>query len=269
MMNVVSPASAGRAAVANDEECVIFCAIQRTGSALMVDDIWNLAGGQIPNGERLYGEILRELPGKPWPEAWTALRQHSRLQHLVMDKVMFHYTPHISSVIAGKVLTRKPPVFTFEPALFDAFHDFFRHALWVSIDRRDIYAQAVSIFFAEQTKIWEIRDAQQRRPEELTQAVVYDRERLVRHVRAFAAERAEWERFYAHYGITPLRLFYEDAVENYPHYLDAFFAGTGLNRISPPPGRRLHKVGDATNRQFSERLREDCEADPENGFRFK
>jgi LPS sulfotransferase NodH len=243
------------------DRSVIFCATQRTGSTMIYDDFLSVMGCPPRNSERLYAEIVKTSLVKPWAAVWETLCDRCSVQGVVVEKVMFHYTPYISAAIEGFALERRPPVYTFQPARFDAFYNFFRDATWVYIDRRDVFAQAVSMYFAESTQVWEIRDPAADSPADAARRVPYDRARLLRLLRNFLNERAQWQALFRQYGIAPLCLTYEDASANYPGYLNELIAATGLTPVIPLPPRRLSKVGDAKNEQFAQALRDDVLAE--------
>jgi LPS sulfotransferase NodH len=243
------------------ERLLVLCATQRTGSSMMLDDLFNVAGRWGADGEILRNALLTTNPEKAYPvpdwnAAWQLARDKNRVQNVIVTKVMFHYTCYLSAAINGTPPARCPPVVTFQPERFDAFHDFFRNATWVWITRRDIYEQAVSMYVAESLKLWEARAStpdsvrMQERPP-------YDRARLLVYLEQFAAERAQWPRFFQHYQISPIRLTYEDAAANYPGYLDEVFAAAGLARAAELEERRMLKVGNATNAEYAQLLRKD------------
>jgi LPS sulfotransferase NodH len=244
-----------------NDRYVIFCATQRTGSTLIFDDVRNLMGCPVTASELLYLEVFRRQPAKPWAAIIEHLRRENRVQDLVMAKVMFHYTPYLSAAIDGIAIEDRPPVYRFEPELFDSFRNFFRDAIWVHISRQDVYAQAVSIYFAEATNLWHQWKAGAEVVAAGTERRTYDRTRLLRYLENLLIERACWQVFFEHYGISPLCLSYEDAVVSYPGYLNELLMVTGLRPIAPTPDRRMVKVGDATNTEFARLLREDAQAE--------
>jgi LPS sulfotransferase NodH len=235
--------------------CILFCASQRTGSTMVFDDLLNVMGYPPRDSERLYVQIVRDKTTEPWEAVWADVRAHNHLAGYTVNKVMFHYTPQISSFIAGTPVVKARRFFEFRPELFDAFHVFFRDAIWVYVERRDVFAQAVSMYLAEATGRWEIRagtsrPAQPRRPD-----VRYDRVKLRDHLTQFLAERAQWPRLFDHYGIKPLRIEYEDAVARYPAYLDELLVTAGLEVSEPVPERRMFKVGTDLNHAYADTLR--------------
>jgi LPS sulfotransferase NodH len=248
----------------SEERCLILCATQRSGSTMMLDDILNVAGRWPANGEILSDALLTTnaasgYPVRDWDTAWNLAREKNRLQNLIVLKVMFNYIAHLSTAIRGEQLpVPRRVISTFKPQDFDAFYNFFPNAVWVLVERRDLFAQAVSIHVAETINLWEIRRNSMPSSAEPRPRPPYDRLRLLGYLRKFITQREQWHRFFDHYKISPLRLTYEDAVDNYPGYLDEVFAVTGLVRAEKVSERRLVKVGDVTNEHYARLLRDDA-----------
>jgi LPS sulfotransferase NodH len=252
---------------------VIFCATQRTGSTLVLDDFLNVVGCQRANGEFLYRRIIEEETQRPWPEVWEEVSKKFSFHGYFFGKFMFHYTPCISSFIERNSIDGVGRCLKFVPELFDSFYNFFSDAIWVYIDRRDVFAQAVSIYLAEATNqwerlacepeesgvpaVWEIRTGRPHPSDVPTSAVGYEYEKLKGYLQDFLAEREQWQHFFRHYRITPIRISYEEAVCGYPHYLKELLDKTGLTMAEAPPPRRMLKVGDQRNEEFAELLRKD------------
>ena len=215
---------------------VIFCATARTGSTMVFDDFRNVLGYEPVDSEILYEEIIHKRTTQTWAELWPALQRDWRVGAFWCVKVMYHYTPYISRFIAGQPLGRTAPVRSFAPADCDDFHRFFKDAVWVHVRRRDVYAQAVSMYFAETTGVWESRDTQAA-PNIVAPA--YDRDKILGYLRGFIEERRQWDLFFSHYDITPLSIDYEDAIGGYPQYLKPLLERLGLRALQPLPPRRL------------------------------
>jgi LPS sulfotransferase NodH len=233
---------------------VMFCATQRTGSSLIHDDLLNLMGHWSLNAEVLFSRIVRDATTQTWPELWVEICKKFTIGHVIPLKVMFHYTPSIARFMRGEPAIKKRQILEFSPADFDAFHAFFADAVWVAIRRRDPVQQVVSIYIAERTGRWQ-QMTNDRPDQPLPPAdAAYDSNRLLTLLTNFLKERRQWDRFFAHYGITPVRLDYDDAVANYPGYMDGLLARLGVQPVQPPPPRRFVKVGGALNTEFAARL---------------
>lgn len=238
------------------EKCVMFCATHRTGSGMIFDDFCNLAGYPPGPSEILYDRIIQKRAPQPWDKVWAEAREAFPINGYYVDKVMFHYLAKLSKFMSGGLITEARRGFQFSPELVERFRSFFKNATWVYIERSDVFAQAVSMYLAEESNVWyqwshhAPQDAKHER-------VKYDSTKLKNYLNGFLHERENWQRFFRHYGITPIRIEYSDAVENYPGYLEELFAKIDIKMISNIPKRRVLKTGDAVNERFANRLRDE------------
>ncbi|MEO1328783.1 MAG: Stf0 family sulfotransferase [Pseudomonadota bacterium] len=224
---------------------VIFCATQRSGSTMIVDDFQNVTERKRSQSEALYHKVLAAEDGpKDWPGA-IALLEDLRADDVVFfDKVMFHYLPRLSQMI-------DPNSAAPECA---AFASFFRNAVWVHIRRANIFEQAVSKFMAEATDVWDKRAVQD---ENYNAGLMFDGEKAKRMVRNFVREDEQWRRFFRLNEIKPIEVYYEDAVGNFPTYLTPVFGALGLEAdLEKPRDRRMQKLGNERNVQLSGILRD-------------
>jgi LPS sulfotransferase NodH len=170
---------------------------------------------------------------------------------------MFHYLPYLSDCIEGDFRARRPPVTVFSPERFEPFHRVFRDATWVHVQREDVFAQVISMYFAEFTNRWE----RWRDSSVVSASAVghppYDRAILIGNARHYIQERSQWPEFFKHFAISPFRITYEEAAENYPEYLLPLIASVDATPIEPTPTRRMLKVGDEKYAEYARRLRED------------
>ncbi len=234
---------------------VILCASQRTGSSLIFDDLLNVAGCKRTASELLYERIILEKTQRPWSEVWEEVSQKSRIPGYFVGKVMFHYTPRISNFIERYSAEEIERCLEFAPELFDAFYNFFRDAIWVYIERRNVFAQAVSMYLAETTNVWRRLVEEPQQGDVPIPAVAYEYGKLKEYLQGFLAEREQWQNFFRHYKITPIRISYEDAASGYPDYLKELLDRIGLKTEAPP--RRMIKLGGQRNEEWAEFLRND------------
>jgi hypothetical protein len=221
---------------------------------MMLEDFSRLLGAPPGPNEALYERIVRDRETLPWPALWAEVAASSQVAGFTCTKVMFRYVPHITAYIGGAPVVRPGRFLTFEPALFDNFAAFFRDAIWVHITRRDTVAQAVSMYFAETTGRWATYS-----DTEIAPAIPprYDGLRLQSLLDDFGLERQQWQHFFAHYGIEPVGLVYEDAVAAHPAYLAPLLARAGLAMPAQCPPRRIRKIGGALQANTARLLRED------------
>ena len=235
---------------------IIFCATPRTGSMVIFDDFFNLLGGREVNAELLLTSVIEERRFTTWAETWAQVEHDNAVADIVAVKVMINYTPYISHFIggdaAGVAPFRNAP---FSAEHFNDFFAFFRDALWVYIDRKNVCAQATSIFVASKTGKWEQRTGAAKKSESSISELVYDQQALFEITNRFLFQKRQWEAFFSYYGVRPIRIEYEDAVSHYPEYLDEFFRTAKLTPTVLDPPRRLARVGKDTSREFENRLR--------------
>ena len=74
----------------------------------------------------------------------------------------------------------------------------------------------------------------------------FDIHQARKHMRGFIKEDAQWMAFFKRHGITPIQIYYEDAVPNFPTYLAPVLAAAGLDfdLVNLRP-RRKQKLGNA------------------------
>lgn len=237
--------------------CIMLCATQRTGSSMIFDDLLNLLGHSRADGELLYTTIIRNRTKQSWQDAWPSIREMTTFGDMTINKVMFHYVAHLSGFIAGVRVERPRPVLVFDPERFEDFHLFFRDAIWVYVERLDVFAQAVSMYLAEATDVWERLPASPDACVQSIRRIPYNREILKDYMHNFLKEREGWCNFFKYYNIDFMKITYEDAVANYPDYLFELLARVGAHVQVPYPERRMLKLGDALNDRFAAQLRDD------------
>jgi LPS sulfotransferase NodH len=242
---------------------LIICASQRTGSTLIFDDLLNVVGCEAANAEILYDRIVLNRTARPWIEVWNEVSKINRVREYFIGKVMFHYTPRISQFIERNSTVGAEDCLRFQPELFDAFPKFFADAVWVFVDRRNVFAQTASMYLTEKTQIWEQRlGGPSQRPGTLQDGpLVYDYEKLKPYLQVFLAEKKQWQVFFEYYNISPIKISYEEAATDYPCYLSKVLSQTGLQMIEALPQRRLLKLGNELNEKWAELLRNDFVAE--------
>jgi LPS sulfotransferase NodH len=256
-----APTARERGSLMQAGKSVIFCATPRSGSTMAFDDLCNVLRRNKAIGEVLYDRIVRKKTEHLWTEVWDEVRERNRVDGYFIDKVMFDYTPQISRFIERNSTVGVERCLKFIPELFDGFYNFFADAIWVYVERRDVFAQAVSMYLAASTQIWEKRLGRPLEGGPPALAIRYDYEKLKPYLQGFLAEREQWQVFFRHYKITPIRINYEEAAAAYPRYLTELLDKAGLQMVEAPPPRRLLKLGDQLNEKLAEFLRNDVIAD--------
>jgi len=131
----------------------------------------------------------------------------------------------------------------------------FAGSTWIFIDRDDVVAQAISLYFASTTSTWRKRLGHPFEAPDYEQ-IPYDFPQIKSLMDALVAEKSHWAEFFQHYGLDPIRITYEHAVEGFPDYLSEVFGALRLP-MQPSRPRLLQKMGGAANQRLAERFRED------------
>jgi LPS sulfotransferase NodH len=136
------------------------------------------------------------------------------------------------------------------------FSRWFPDAVWVHLVRRDTLGQALSLWRASENAAWfDVRGAQTAAPlpqpgqvtkqEVSHEAPPYDREEIARALEQIVAYEADWRRFFARTGITPVPLVYEEVMADPAHALRTVADAVG---VSLPAGTRIGPTAFAIQR---------------------
>ena len=196
-----------------DHPAIIFCATQRSGSTMIVDDFQNATGRAASQTEAFYHLVINKGI-QDWAQALDILQRHRAGEALFFDKVMFPFVLRLSEMIAPNGAPNRTAPFA----------QFFSKAIWVYIRRANIFEQTVSKYTAEALDVWDAAHAS----EGFNATMHFDMNMARTHMRGFIKEDAQWLAFFKRHGITPIQIYYEDAVPNFPHYLDPVLAAAGL-----------------------------------------
>lgn len=212
-----------------DKPAIIFCATQRSGSTMVVDDFQNVTGRKLSQTEAFYHLVLaKEVTD--WRSAMTILERHRASEAIFFDKVMYTYLPTLSRMIAPA--TKGNGVMPFAK--------YFADATWVYVRRANLFEQTVSKYTAEALNVWDAAQAKKG----FNNTLNFDLELARSYMRYFIREDSQWLAFFRRNGIKPIEIYYEDAVAHYPFYLDPILKAAGLEVDLAKSGpRRRKKVG--------------------------
>lgn len=212
-----------------DQPALIFCASQRSGSTMIVDDFQNVTGRKLTQTEAFYHLVIaRKITD--WDQAMDILQQYRSGEAIFFDKVMFHHLPQLARMIAPAA----------KASGATHFAKYFANATWVYIRRANIFEQTVSKYTAESLNVWDSAQASAGFNDTLS----FDLDLAMDYMRVFIKEDNQWLAFFRRHGIRPIQICYEDAVPNYPHYLAPVLKAVGLEADLAKVGpRRKKKVG--------------------------
>ena len=132
------------------------------------------------------------------------------------------------------------------------------HYIWIT--RRDKVRQAVSLWKAVQSQIWEQRTEQPTAP---VQNPVFDFEAIDNWLQAILQHEAAWQHYFAEWGVTPFTVVYENFIKAYEAtVLDILY----YLHIPAPDGlvfgkRALRKQANALSEEWVQRYHHIREGD--------
>jgi LPS sulfotransferase NodH len=211
-----------------DKPAIIFCATQRSGSTMVVDDFQNVTGRKRSQTEAFYHLILKTGVAT-WDQAHEMMQKHRAPELIFFDKVMFHYLPRIAKLIDPAAKPGAGP-----------FASYFADATWVYIRRANVFEQTISKYSAEKLNAWDARSAKSG----FNDLMNFDVNLAKNYLHDFLQEDIQWLAFFKRHGITPIQIYYEDAVTHFPLYLDPVMKAAGIDYDpSRVAERRMEKLG--------------------------
>ncbi len=224
-----------------EKPAIIFCATQRSGSTMIVDDFQNVTGRRLSETESFYHHVIAKGV-TDWTEAIGLLQRHRAPEAIFFDKVMFPYLPKLSHMIAPAA----------KPGGATHFAKYFAKATWVYIRRANIFEQTVSKYTAETLNVWDAAQARKG----FNDGLSFDLDIANGYMRGFLKEDSQWLAFFRRHAIQPIQIYYEDAVPNYPHYLAPVIEAAGLDiNLANVGPRRRKKVGNARSAVLADVLK--------------
>lgn len=129
---------------------------------------------------------------------------------------------------------------------------------FIYLMRKDIVLQAISAYVARCSGIWHLtEDGIITDGQEIKSDCEYDEAAILSHVDRLIYERMQWERFFALYSIDPLRVAYEEVLEE-PEKLVRHIAKFLGEDISIRVGLDMsatRKIGGGRNQEWAEQIR--------------
>jgi LPS sulfotransferase NodH len=187
---------AGQRRLENNKPAILVAMTARTGSTQFCAVLGEAGGFLAPD------EILNA-------RSWVAHAAKQRLGVETFEGMMVALRD-----LPGPCWGLKTSWLDFAPV--SACHDsLFPGARFIYLDRRDVLAQAVSLFRAVMTNRWHVPvgeglDAAQARAEWENLSTRMDVAEISRTAKRLADEKESWERFFKAESISPVRVVYED-----------------------------------------------------------
>ena len=107
---------------------VIICALQRSGSTLLFDDIRNILGYDQGHNEDIFSSVSK---GLSWEETWRQALSINSMGEYFIENIMGDYVSVINDCILGKPAHQAKNWMVFDTSKCEAFFEFFKNAIWI------------------------------------------------------------------------------------------------------------------------------------------
>lgn len=228
----------------------LICATHRTGSTLLCELLKST--GLAGQPEEFFWSGYEQIWMTRWGTASYAeylletLRRTTTPNGVFGAKIMWAYLDDFLERV------RQIPAYADLPAA-ELLSGLFPNLSYICITRRDKVRQAVSLWKAVQTEVWQ--KSIDGSPLPLKRAV-YDFHAIDYWLEVILWQEASWQEFFAALGISPLTIVYEDFIDSYEStttdilwYLG--IAGPGEFSLAPPS---LHQQADKQSEEWVERF---------------
>jgi trehalose 2-sulfotransferase len=132
---------------------------------------------------------------------------------------------------------------------FDVFDS--GHTTFFYLTRRDLAAQAVSLYKATKTQIWNSLDGDVSSKDF---ELAYDEAEVIAWAEHLLMQEDGFERTFAALKLRPIRIAYEDIIEAGAEKVCQFFCRHVGVDFHAAPAERMKKIGTAKNEEFAERF---------------
>lgn len=224
-------------------QSVIFCSSQRSGSTMMVDDFSVLNGRTKFESHENFCRMMDDglFEESEWPQIVDRLNDLIRAERkgLFIENIMYDQAKKVSRKISPEK----------HDAILTPFYSFFRNAVWVQVIRIDTIEQAISKYFASISNVWDRRYIDR---DDYNESIPYDYQELLTHCLWIQKCRQHWTDFFKAHSIEPIVIYYENAKDSYPDYLQPIFQKCGIEFPENLPQRRLKKLGNSRNQLFKD-----------------
>jgi trehalose 2-sulfotransferase len=172
------------------------------------------------------------------------VREHCA-NHLFSSKMAHDHRAHLDELLSRHI------------ADYEGIDSIFPSHRWIFVKRKDLIGQAISLYFAEETGVWHLRQNQS------SSAVVkaqYDFFSILSRLMILLANNFNWELYFQKKALLPLTIFYEDFVADRELALKliAAYIGVGSDSLMNPrtnPAEELPRISDR-HKELYEDLRE-------------
>lgn len=128
---------------------------------------------------------------------------------------------------------------------------------FIYLTRQDIILQAISYSRARQSNYWHKRKRNDKKSTEYKSALKYDEKEIQKEINALIAQQMDWEKFFTYYSINPLRITYEDMLEDINSILNSIagYLSVEISTDFSIADAETDKIGDDINKTWAKKFR--------------
>ncbi len=239
---------------------IILCATMRSGSTMVCEDMRDTES--MGTAKELFmhwqPERIKDVQNR-----LKRIHQDNTSRNGVFSvNVMSKYLPKVESCLKDIYDNNNT-----NAKLFQNFYYTYKDAVWVYLKRDNTVSQAVSRLIARQTGVFHnFDDGRHKKSREVlsekgatdyNKGVQYNFLRLQNICNSIQQEQIIWEYFFQTHGIKPLRLTYEECVNEKTSYLNKMADLLQIKLEKKPQGRTIHKLANVKNQQFHDQYCQD------------
>lgn len=243
----------------NSKVQIIICATMRSGSTMICEDMRNTKSlGRAkeflmnwrPRGAMDFREQLAKI-----------IDENCSDNGVFSVKVMSKYLPFIEDCLA------KDSNVTGSDTFFPNFANAFDNPIWIYLKREDILGQAISRYISNATGVFHNLESQghsksaqilsEKGEKNYNKDINYNYGLINISLQNSAREHTIWDHFFKTNGIEPIRLTYEDCIDDYESYLNTIADAAQITLETTPKKRTIKKLANAHNDRFREQFQQD------------
>jgi LPS sulfotransferase NodH len=224
---------------------------------MIVEDLRNI--GVLGNPEEWFVPWSQPKDDMDYRAALSAIRKRATGENGIASiKVMANQLLDIEDGLQTYLKPKPGP-------RFFRFHNAFKDAKWVRIQRRNVVAQAISRVMAQQTGINHATGTAGQDhfagnllrgySDEYNQGAKFNYNAILREATSITLENIAWDQFFRDFEIDPLVLTYEQVAKDPKMtHLDLIAELMGLDETPDSKPRTMVKVGNQRNKDFEKQF---------------
>jgi trehalose 2-sulfotransferase len=220
----------------------------RCGSTLL-SNVLTAAGAGKPTEYFQYpyaaNEYFKDKDEQSLLRSFQSIVREYCANHLFSSKMAHDHRAHLDELLSRQIVH------------YEGIDSIFPDHRWIFMRRKDLIGQAISLYFAEETGVWHLR---QNQSSSSVAKVQYDFFSILSRLMILLANNFNWELYFHKNALFPLTVFYEDFIADQESALKlvAAYIGVGSDSLTNPQTNAQEKLAKISDRhkELYEDLRE-------------